>query len=71
MVLIGSDGHEACFWEGEGAEVSVGVEVTVRCWIHKHNMETWLVAMHGVQYHLAGIRRKETHISHSSIVKQK
>lgn len=53
MVLVGSDGHKAGLQEGKGAEVPVCVQVTVGRRIHVHHMEAWLVAMHGVQYHLA------------------
>lgn len=56
MVLICSDSHEACLREDKGAEVPVSTQVTVGSRIHIHYMEAWLVAMHGVQYHLTMIK---------------
>lgn len=54
MVLVSSDSDEACFWEGEGAEVTLGIDVAVTPWVHQHHMEARLVAMHGVQDDLRG-----------------
>lgn len=56
MVLICSDSHEACLREDKGAEVPVSTQVTVGSRIHVHYVEAWLVAMHGVQYHLTMIK---------------
>lgn len=54
VVLVGSDRDEACFWEGEGAKVALGIAVTVAPRVHQHHVQTWLVAMHGVQDDLRG-----------------
>lgn len=60
VVLVSSDGNEACFWEGEGAEVTLGIAVAVAPRVHQHHMQAWLVAMHRVQDDLRGeIRHKE------------
>lgn len=49
VVLVGGDGNETRFWEGESAEVAVSRALTVSTLIHEHYMQSWLIAVHGVQ----------------------
>lgn len=63
VVLISSYSHEACLRERERAEVLVCIQVAVRRWIHIHHMEAWLIAMHGVQYHLEVGGHEKTQIA--------
>lgn len=57
VVLIGCHGCELGLREDEGLEVLLGVALTVLAWVHEDHVESGLVAVHGVENDLEGVRK--------------